>query len=62
MACRRSGFGSRREAVAKLMCWNLAGAQARARPMRWLSFATDPGSTAKWTCPSSSIATARTTA
>jgi hypothetical protein len=22
------------EAIPKLMCWNLAGAQARARPMR----------------------------
>ena len=33
------------------ICWDLAGAQARARPMRWLFFATDPGRTAKWTCP-----------
>src|SRR5271165_3261888 len=30
--------------------------------MRWLFFATDPGRTAKWTCPSSSTATTRTTA
>jgi hypothetical protein len=35
------------EAALKLMCWNLAGAQAKARPMRWLFFATDPGSTVK---------------
>lgn len=39
-------------ALAKLMCWNLAGAQARARPMKWLFFATEPGRTTKWTCPS----------
>ena len=27
----------------ELMCGNLAGGQAKARPMRWLFFATDPG-------------------
>lgn len=40
----------------------LLGRQARARPMRWRFFSTDPGSTVKCTCPSSSIATTRTTA
>lgn len=44
------------------MCWHLAGAPAKARPMRWRCFSTDLGSTVKWTCPSSSTATARTTA
>ena len=39
-------------ALLKLMGWNLAGAQARARPMKWLFFTTEPGRTAKWTCPS----------
>ena len=38
------------------------GRQARARPMRWRFFSTDPGSTVKCTCPSSSMATTRTTA
>lgn len=27
---------------SQAMCWNPAGAQARAPPMRWLFFATDP--------------------
>jgi hypothetical protein len=40
----------------------LTGAQARARPMRWRFLSTDPGSTVKCTCPSSSTATTRTTA
>jgi hypothetical protein len=34
----------------------------QARPMRWRFFSSEPGSTVKCTCPSSSTATIRTTA